>query len=75
VVNATPVEQMMYMDSVTNSSHIAAVYGQRCYIGRLVKEVDDMYDTTRGKFLSGAALTMDSWTTNLTFCMLVSLNQ
>ena len=49
VVNATAMEQMMDMDAVTGSCHIAAMYGRRCYIGRLVKAVVDMCDVTRGK--------------------------
>jgi len=34
------------MDSVTLDSHIAVVNGRRWCIGRIVKEVDYMYDVT-----------------------------
>ena len=60
VVNATTMGQIMDMDTATFGSHIATMYGRRWYIGRLVKEVDDIYNVTymtysRGKWKWGSS--------------------
>ena len=58
VVNTSVMEEMMDMENITVGSHIAVVYGRHWYIGKVIREVGDMYDVTymtpsRGKWKWG----------------------
>lgn len=74
------MEGIMDMDNITVGSYIAVVYGRRWYIGRVEREVDNMYDVTymapsRGKWKWGRTDKGLVDKADISLCMWRSLRQ